>query len=50
MTPVPGSFDIGSMSVANGVIYAGSDDAAGHMHALDSTTGQVLWILPAVDR
>ena len=41
--PVPGSFDIGSVSVANGVVYAGSDNNDGHMYALDSTTGQVLW-------
>ena len=28
-----GSFDIGAVSVANGVVYAGSKDPAGHMYA-----------------
>ena len=41
--PVVGALDLGSVSVANGVVYAGSDDAAGHMYALDAKTGQVLW-------
>ena len=33
--------DMGSVSVANGVLYAPS--FSGNMHALDATTGQILW-------
>jgi outer membrane protein assembly factor BamB len=29
--------------VADGVVYAGSLDTAGHMYALNATTGQILW-------
>jgi len=39
--PTPGTTDRGSVSVANGVLYAGSD--AGHMYALEAATGNVLW-------
>jgi polyvinyl alcohol dehydrogenase (cytochrome) len=40
-TPDPsGSFDIGMVSVANGVVYAGS--MSGHMYALDAASGTVL--------
>jgi polyvinyl alcohol dehydrogenase (cytochrome) len=39
--PTPGARDTGSVSVANGVMYAGS--YAGQMYALDTTTGNVLW-------
>lgn len=41
--PTAGAWDTGSMSVANGVVYAGSMDSAGHLYALNSTTGQILW-------
>ncbi len=33
----------GPVSVANGVVYAGSMDPAGHMRALDAKTGKILW-------
>ena len=39
--PTTGAIDLGSVSVANGVMYAGSD--AGQMYALDASTGKVLW-------
>jgi polyvinyl alcohol dehydrogenase (cytochrome) len=39
--PTPGAIDRGSVSVANGVIYAGSN--SGEMYALDATTGNILW-------
>jgi polyvinyl alcohol dehydrogenase (cytochrome) len=39
--PTPGTLDLGSVSVANGVMYAGSD--AGQMYALDASTGTILW-------
>src|SRR5260221_4129000 len=39
--PTPGSTDRGSVSVANGVMYAGSN--SGQMYALDTTTGKILW-------
>ncbi len=39
--PTVGAFDSGSVSVANGVIYAGSQ--SGSMYALDAATGKVLW-------
>ena len=32
---------MGALSVANGVVYAGS--FSGNMYALDSATGKVLW-------
>jgi len=35
------ALDMGSVSVANGVLYAPSYD--GNMHALDAATGKVLW-------
>ncbi len=41
--PTVGAADLGAVSVANGVVYAGSDDAAGHVYALDAKTGQILW-------
>ena len=41
-TPDPsGGVDVGSVSTANGVVYAGS--SSGHMYALDAATGGVLW-------
>ena len=39
--PTVGSIDRGSVSVANGVMYAGSN--SGQMYALETTTGNILW-------
>jgi FOG: WD40-like repeat len=39
--PTVGALDEGSVSVANGVMYAGS--YAGQMYALDAATGNILW-------
>jgi polyvinyl alcohol dehydrogenase (cytochrome) len=39
--PTPGTIDTGSVSVANGVMYAGS--YSGQMYAFDTTTGKILW-------
>jgi polyvinyl alcohol dehydrogenase (cytochrome) len=39
--PTPGTIDTGSVSVANGVLYAGS--YSGTMYALDTRTGGFLW-------
>jgi len=39
--PTIGAIDAGSVSVANGVMYAGSQ--SGSMYALDGATGKVLW-------
>ncbi len=39
--PIPGSLDRGALSVANNVVYAGSN--SGEMYALDARTGAVLW-------
>lgn len=39
--PTSGAADEGAVSVANGVVYAGSD--SGVMYALDAATGKVLW-------
>jgi polyvinyl alcohol dehydrogenase (cytochrome) len=41
--PTSGAIDESSLSVANGVLYAGSFDSAGHMYALNAATGKVLW-------
>jgi polyvinyl alcohol dehydrogenase (cytochrome) len=41
--PTQGAIDESSVSVANGVVYAGSLDTAGHMYALDASSGKVLW-------
>jgi polyvinyl alcohol dehydrogenase (cytochrome) len=41
--PTPGSIDFGAVSVANGVVYAGSQGAPGFMYALDAATGKILW-------
>jgi polyvinyl alcohol dehydrogenase (cytochrome) len=41
--PTPGSIDMGAVSVANGVVYAGSQGAPGNMYALDAATGKILW-------
>ena len=39
--PTPGAIDTGSVSVANGVMYAGS--SSDFMYALDAATGKILW-------
>jgi polyvinyl alcohol dehydrogenase (cytochrome) len=39
--PTKGAVDMGAVSVANGVMYAGS--YSGFMYALDARTGKVLW-------
>jgi len=39
--PTANTIDRGSVSVANGVMYAGSN--SGQMYALDATNGNVLW-------
>jgi polyvinyl alcohol dehydrogenase (cytochrome) len=39
--PTAATIDTGSVSVANGVMYAGS--YSGQMYALDTTTGRILW-------
>jgi polyvinyl alcohol dehydrogenase (cytochrome) len=39
--PTTGTIDTGSVSVANGVMYAGS--YSGQMYALDATNGKILW-------
>jgi polyvinyl alcohol dehydrogenase (cytochrome) len=39
--PTPGTLDVGSVSVANGVLYASS--FSGQMYALDATDGNILW-------
>jgi polyvinyl alcohol dehydrogenase (cytochrome) len=39
--PTAGAIDRGSVSVANGVMYAGSN--SGQMYALNATTGDILW-------
>jgi polyvinyl alcohol dehydrogenase (cytochrome) len=41
--PTPGSLDFGAVSVANGVVYAGSQSSTGYMYALDANTGKILW-------
>jgi polyvinyl alcohol dehydrogenase (cytochrome) len=41
----PGFFGttMGPMTVANGVVFAGSMDPEGHMYAFDAATGAILW-------
>jgi polyvinyl alcohol dehydrogenase (cytochrome) len=39
--PTQGAIDTGSVSVANGVLYAGSQ--SGGMYAMDAATGKILW-------
>jgi len=39
--PTAGTIDTGSVSVANGVMYAGS--YSGQMYGFDTTTGKILW-------
>jgi len=45
-TPNPSQtkgWPVGFVSSANGVVYAGSFDPAGHMYAFDAKTGSILW-------
>jgi polyvinyl alcohol dehydrogenase (cytochrome) len=39
--PTPATIDRGSVSVANGVMYAGSN--SGQMYALNTENGNILW-------
>jgi polyvinyl alcohol dehydrogenase (cytochrome) len=41
----PGFFGtaMGPLTIANGVLFAGSMDQEGHMYALDAATGAILW-------
>jgi polyvinyl alcohol dehydrogenase (cytochrome) len=41
--PTRGALDSSSMSVANGVVFAGSKDSLGEMYAINAATGQILW-------
>jgi hypothetical protein len=41
--PTTGAIDDSSVSVANGVVYAGSLDSSGHMYALNGSSGKILW-------
>ncbi len=38
-----GASDQGAVTVANGVVYAGSLDPAGHMYAMNASNGHILW-------
>jgi polyvinyl alcohol dehydrogenase (cytochrome) len=42
-TPATANTNQGPVSVANGVVYAGTIDAAGTMYALEAATGKTLW-------
>jgi len=48
-TPDPqGAIDMGYVSAANGVVYAGSAAGTGdNMYALDAATGEILWRFPS---
>jgi polyvinyl alcohol dehydrogenase (cytochrome) len=35
--------DMGPLTVANGVVFAGSLDLQGHMYAMNAATGDILW-------
>jgi polyvinyl alcohol dehydrogenase (cytochrome) len=39
--------DTGPVTGANGVVYACSMDAQGHMFAMDGATGEILWSFPS---
>ena len=41
--PIPFNTNQGPVSTANGVVYACSMDANGHMYAMDASSGEVLW-------
>lgn len=45
--PTPKSHPIGMVTVANGVMFAGSFDKEGTYYALDARTGSVLWKFPS---
>ena len=34
---------MGPLTLANGVLFAGSMDKPGHMYAMDATSGEILW-------
>lgn len=38
-----GDIDPGAVTTANGVVYAGSMDPAGHMYGLEAATGAIRW-------
>ena len=42
-TPAVSTPNMGPVTVANGVVFAGTVDAAGTMYALDAATGATLW-------
>ena len=43
-----GAADLGALTVANGVLYAGSMAHTGdQMYALDTSNGDILWKFPA---
>jgi polyvinyl alcohol dehydrogenase (cytochrome) len=42
-----GGWAWGPVSVANGVVYAGSMDPKGYMRALNAATGDILWSFPS---
>jgi polyvinyl alcohol dehydrogenase (cytochrome) len=39
--PTPGAIDVGSLSVANGVLY--TDSYSGYVYAINAATGSILW-------
>lgn len=41
--PTKGALDSSPMTVANGVVFAGSKDSLGEMYAINAATGQILW-------
>jgi polyvinyl alcohol dehydrogenase (cytochrome) len=41
--PSAGAIDFGAVTISNGVMFAGSQAAAGNMYALDANTGKILW-------
>ncbi len=41
--PTSSATDPAAVSSINGVLFACSQDAAGHMYAMDSATGKILW-------
>jgi polyvinyl alcohol dehydrogenase (cytochrome) len=46
-TPAVTTTNQGAVSVANGVVYAGTIDAVGTMYALKASTGETLWTFAA---
>ncbi len=41
--PTSGTIDEGALSETNGIVFAESFDSSGHVYALNSGTGQLLW-------